>query len=365
VTDRRRPRRRSPSKAPAKLDEAPAPERGSLLRRALGPRQPIPSPFPSLTTSLGRGAIAAGGSPLVLAIAFLGLLALWGGFALFDLALSAEGMVYVMGIPPLHIPIDVSLVQSLLRSSTFLALGSVMALGVGRGVMLGSLALLLFGALREQEEPRTSLRRLPRVAVSLFGIYGVEVALFLFLVVFVQAILGPAAALVMLVVGLHFLGFAPVIAAAEGVPAGAALRLAFRTARLPGGRHLGFMLLYLLAVVYAGIGVNAAAGAVAPATPSILTWGLALLATFGHAVMVGALAFRWDAVREGVLAEHGRREAERRAARDRGGSRGPAARKKSTGRKAPQPVAAKASGTAKTTKKGGSTRRRSGRGRRR
>jgi hypothetical protein len=369
LTERRRRRGgKATSKAStAEVDEAPAPQRRGLLRRALAPRQPIASPFPSLTTSLRRGAITAGGSPVVLAIAFLGLLALWGGFALLDMALSAEGLVYVMGLPPLHVPIDVSLVQSLLRTSSAPALGSVLALGVGRGVILGSLALLLLGALRGQTEPRASLRRLPRVAVSVFGIYGIEVALFLFLLVFVQAILGPAAALVMLVLGLHFLGFAPVVAAAEGVPAGAALRLGFRTARLPGARHLGFVLFYFIAVVYAGVGANAAAGATAPATPSMLTWGIALLATFGHVVMIGALAFRWEAVREDVLAEHSRREAERRGARGGRGRRpGPAGkpvRKPSAGKKAARPAAAKSTGTA--PKGSGGTKGRSRKGRRR
>jgi hypothetical protein len=307
---------------------------------------------------------------LILAIAFLGLLALWGGFGFLGQVLPAEGMVYVMGLPPLHVLIDVSLVQSLLRSSSVQALASVLSLGVVRGVILGSLALLLLDAIRGQEAPRSSLRRLPRVAVSVFGIYGVEVALFLFLGVFAQAVLGPAAALVMLVLGLHFLGFAPVIAAAEGVPAGTALRLGFRTARLPGARHLGFVLFYFIAVVYGGVGATSVAGANAPATPSVLTWGIALLATLGHVVVMGALAVRWDAVREVVLAEHDRREAERRAGRARGGGRGSAARKKTPGKKAtgrqdPRRTTATVSGATKAAKKGGATRSRSRKGKRR
>jgi hypothetical protein len=302
------------------------------------------------------------------AVAFLGLLALWGGFALLDQVLPAEGLVYVMGLPPLHVPIDVSLVQSLLRGSSVLALGAVLGLGVVRGLILGSLALLLFDGIRGREGPAVSLRRLPRVAVSVFGIYGVEVALFLFLLVFAQAVLGPAAGLVMLVLGLHFLGFAPVIAAAEGVPAGAALRLGFRTARLPGARHLAFVLVYFIVVVYAGIGATSVAGANAPATPSMLTWGIALVATFGHVVVLGALAVRWDAVREVVLAEHARREAERRAGRGRGRRAGRAARKKAA-TKTPQTARSKASGATKTgnrtAKKGGTTRSRSRKGKRR
>jgi hypothetical protein len=301
--------------------------------------------------SLTRGALAAGSSPAVLAAAFLGLLALWGGFTLLDAALSAQGMVYVMGLPPVHVPLDVGVVQSLLRTSSTMALAAVLALGVGRGLILGALAILVHDALRGDLDPRGALRRLPRVAVAVFGIYGAEVGLFLFLLLFVQAILGPAAVLLMLVLGLHFLGFAPVVAAAEGVPAGAALRIGFRASRMPGARHLTMVLLYFAVVLYAGVGATATAGEAAPATPSVLTWVVALLATFGHAVMLGALAYRWDVVREQVLAEDGRRQEQRRAARGRGRGRAARSTKAPSGKRAAratprEAVAEKASGEA-------------------
>ncbi|HEV8571783.1 MAG TPA: hypothetical protein VGR49_01880 [Actinomycetota bacterium] len=315
------------------------------MGRALGPRRAVASPFPPLGESLVRGALAAGGSPVLLATAFLGLLALWGGFTLLDAALSAQGMVYVMGLPPVHVPLDVGVVQSMLRTSSTLALVSVLALGTGRGLILGALAILVHDGLRGNTDPSAVLRRLPRVAVSVFGVYGAEVGLFLFLLLFVQAILGPAAVLLMLVLGLHFLGFAPVVAAAEGVPAGAALRIGFRAGRLPGARHLTLVLAYFAVVLYAGVGATAAAGEAAPATPSILTWAIALLATFGHVVMLGALAHRWDAVRDRVLAEDGRRQEERRAARGRGRGRRSAPSRKASSRDTPsQTVAGKAQG---------------------
>lgn len=367
MTARRRSRRKAPPTAtPPAPEEGAGRQSGGLLRRMLASRQAAGSPFPPLTRTLARGAIAVGGSPLVLAVAFAGLLVLWGAFAALKVALSAEGMVYVMGVPPLHVPIDVGVIQSLLRTSSTGALGAVLALGVGRGLILGALAVLVLGAVRGRTELRESLRRLPRVAVAVFGIYGIEVALFLFLLVFMQAILGAAAALVMLVLGLHFLGFAPVVAAAEAVPAGAALRLGFRAARLPGARHVGLVLAYFVAVVYAGTGATATAGATAPATPSILTWGTALLATFVHTVMLAALAYRWDAIREVVLAEHNRREAERRSARGAGRGRRPAAgkpgEKRAAGTKASRSAEA---GTRGDTRKRHTAKGRSKKGKRR
>jgi hypothetical protein len=351
VTDRRRKRRKpaaetSPETPPA-TEGTDRRERGGWLRGLLGPRRPVGSPFPPLGGSLFRGALAAGGSPAVLTGAFLGLLALWAGFTILDAALSAQGLVYVMGLPPVHIPLDVGVVQSLIRTSSTLALVSVVGLGVGRGLILGSVALLVLGAVRGSADPRPALRRLPRVAVSVFGIYGAQVGLFLFLLLFLQSILGPAAVLVMLVLGMHFLAFAPVVAAAEGLSAGAALRVGFRASRLPGARHLTLVLLYFAFVLYAGVGATSAAGDAAPATPSILTWGVALLATFGHVVMLGALAYRWDAVRDRVLAEDSKRQEQRRAARGRGRGRRPTpSSKASSGASSSETVGGKASGKA-------------------
>jgi hypothetical protein len=276
--------------------------------------------------------MAVAGSPVVLGAAFLGLLVLWGGFALLEAHLSPQGMVEVMGVPPIHVRLDVGVVQFLIwSSSTTSALVAVVALGVGRALILGTVMLLVLGAVRGEVDLRSALRRLPRVAVALFGIYGAELGLFLVLLVFVQSLLGPVAILLLLVAGLLFLGFAPVVAAAESVPAGKALRLGFRAARLPGPRHLTLVLVYLLVVLYAGAGATSVAGAASPVTPSIPTWGMAMLATFAHALVLGGLAYRWDSVREQVLAAEATREAERRAARGRG--RAPART-----RKAPQPA---------------------------
>lgn len=347
MTDKRRRRRKpaGPSAAKARGDgrrehetggtePAPPAEREGFLRRVLRPRQPAASPFPTLGESLGRGAMAVGSSPLILGAAFLGLLALWGGFALLDTPLPPQSMVYAMGLPPVHVPLDVGVLQSLLRTSTTVALLAVVALGVGRGLLLGILALLVVAAVRGGIDLRSALRRLPGVVVAQFGIFGAEIGAFLFLLLFLQSILGPAAVLVMLVLGLHFLGFAPVVAAAEGAAAGRAMRLGFRVSRLPGPRHLLLVLVYFLVILYAGAGATSVTGGSAPATPSILTWALALLATFGHAVVLGALAYRWDSVRERVLAGEAKREAERRSARGRGRGRAaqPARDRKTSGR---------------------------------
>jgi hypothetical protein len=314
-------RDRAPDAGEPERTEGSAANREGFLQRILRPRGSSASPYPPLGRSVGHAALAVGSSPLVLAVSFFGLLVLWVGFALLQAALSPQGLVYVMGVPPVHLLLDVGVVQSLIRTSTTSTLVALVALGVGRGVILGAVTLLVLGAVRGEMPLRSVVRRLPRVAVAQFGIYGVEVGLFLVVLLFVQSLLGPVAILVLLVVGLLFLGFAPVVAAAERVPAGTALRLGFRAARLPGPRHLTLVLVYLLVVLYAGAGATAAAGANTPTTPSILTWGMALLATFVHAVVLGALAYRWDSVRDQILAAETKREEERRAARGRGRGR--------------------------------------------
>jgi hypothetical protein len=367
VSDKRRKRRRPAAQSSALGHDEPQREHGSeraeeaspagregFLQRLLRPRGASVSPVPPLGRSLGRAALGVGGSPLALAVSFLGLLVLWGGFALLKATLSPQGLVYVMGVPPVHVLLDVGVVQSLVRTSTTTALVAVVALGVGRGLILGAVTLLVLGAVRGDLELRSALSRLPRVALAQFGIFGVELGLFLVLLLFVQSLLGPVAILVLLVIGLLFLGYAPVVAAAEPVSAGTALRLGLRAARLPGPRHLTLVLLYVMVILYAGAGATAIAGVSSPVTPSILTWGMGLLGTVAHVVVLGAFAYRWDSVREQVLAEEAKRDAERRAARGRGRGRQPArARKQSQPARTAKSTKARPRGGRRDQKGGG------------
>lgn len=302
------PARSTRSTAGAKKPEAQTSEpkrRGMFFQ----PRATGPSPYPPLGRSLARGLSAVGASPAILALAFLGVLCGWAGFAALGVDLSAPAMVFLMGLPPLHAFLDVSLVR-VAAESTASATGLILGLGAIRAIMIALLALLVVSAVRDgSPDLRSALRRLPKTAMTMFLLLSVELAAVLTIPFFLQTLLGPQIAfLSTAVLGLHFLVLAPVIAAAEGGPTAGALRRSFRAARLRGPSHLLLVLAYFSFVFWAA---NVVPGAgPPPATPSILTWGLALLATFVHVGVLGALTFRWFAVRDQVPPTSSKRSAE-------------------------------------------------------
>jgi hypothetical protein len=219
-------------------------------------------------------------------------------------------MIVLMGLPPVHAFLDVALVR-VVAEDTAWATGLVFGLGAVRAIVLGMLTLLIVGAVRDGAPPvRGALRALPKTAVTLFLILSIELAAVLTIPFFLQSLLGPQFAfLITAVLGLHFLVLAPVIAASEGGSTADALRRSFRSTRLRGPRHFLLVLAYFSFVFWAANVV--AGGARAPATPTMITWGFALLATFVHLAVLGALAFRWLAVRDLVDASASKAPANR------------------------------------------------------
>lgn len=287
-----------------KAREAPAktPERkrwGGLLQ----PRPQLASPYPPFGVSLVRGFRAVGAFPLILILAFLGALAAWGAFAAVGAVPSPRLMVNLMALPPVHVYFD--LVVTTAAETTVSAVALILGIGAARSLIFGMLSLLIVGAVRDGVlDIRGSFRRLPRTVLILFLLFAVEVAVLLTVPNLVQAIGGPALALLgilaTLTIGLHFVVLVPVIAATEGGLTGDVLRRSVRAARLPGPRHLLFVVAYFAFVFWAA--TITPTEAIAPATPSILVWALTLLATFIHTAALGALAYRWLAVRELVAA---------------------------------------------------------------
>lgn len=238
-----------------------------------------------------------GGSPAILTLAFLATFGGWAAFTALGADPSPPGMIVLMGLPPIHAFLDVALVR-VVAEDTAWATGLVFGLGAVRAIVLAMLALLVVGAVREgSPDIRAAFRALPKTALSVFLILSIELAAVLTIPFFLQTLLGPQLAfLSTAVLGLHFLVLAPVIAAAEGGRTADALRRSFRATRLRGPRHFLLVLAYFSFVFWAA---NVVAGATrAPATPAVLTWVFALLATFVHTAVLGALSFRWLAVRD-------------------------------------------------------------------
>jgi hypothetical protein len=263
-------------------------------------REPAASPYPPLGVSLAAGFRAVGASPMILTIAFLGAFAAWSGSSAVGAEPSPRLMVNLMTLPPVHVYFDLVVVRTAAQNTASAAV-LILSVGAARSLIVGLLALLIVGTFREgRPDVRNSLRRLPRTALILFLLFSIEVAGLLTVPSLVQTIGGVGLAvlglLATLTIGLHFLVFAPVIAAAEGGQTAQVLRRSVRAARLPGTRHLLFVVAYFAFVFWAA--TITPTEAVAPATPGAMVWAFTLLATFIHTAALGALAFRWLAVRE-------------------------------------------------------------------
>jgi hypothetical protein len=292
----------------ASVAEADAPTRGS--RRAPseeeGERPPggglfggRPSPYPPLGVSLATGLRTAASWPAIVGMAFLSELVLWVIYVALGFPPPPGAMAGLMAIPPINLLVDVPLSRTVAQGTVAL-LGVSLGIALIRSVTLGMLTVMVVDALREgRPSLRRSLRRLRRVTGGLMQVLVLEVAGFVVALYLVGAFLpafGQMGVLLIMVFGLHFLGMAPVILAAEDVRPPDALRLAFRAGRLPGFRHFGLVMGYFLLTV--AVLLQVGAGFLPPVTPSILIWSFGLVATLLHVGVLGALAFRWLAVRD-------------------------------------------------------------------
>ncbi|HEX9823031.1 MAG TPA: hypothetical protein VGB51_01375 [Actinomycetota bacterium] len=265
-----------------------------LFGRALGPE----SPYPPLGVSMARGLRPVAASPLILGATFLYLLAVWGFFA----AAGAEpptGLLAILtALPPVPSLFD-SLVLLQETSGAVASLVLVLGVTIVRALALGAIVPLVVQAVGEGAvRPREALRGYLRRVLSLVGILSLEVALALLVFVLVQGFLGSQLAIfIVWLFGLQFLGMAPIVMVAEGAPSADSLRRSARAARVPGMRHFTLIIIYffLLQIVTAAQG-----GAPFVATPTIPTWGFALFVSFVHVAVLGALAYRWLAVREQI-----------------------------------------------------------------
>lgn len=303
ATDRasQRPEELVESTGPAPDEETPAPDRVATEeepsdappRRGLFAGFSIPSPHPPLLETLGRG-VPPAADPRVLAVAFLFVLALWG----LVVGLGSEAPPALMAgfwaVPPISVFFDANVVSTIVP-------GAVASLGL-LVVVLALRSLSLTGIIRwiagEQGDPaRTEERRgFLATSLSMFAIHSAELGLVLIVFTLAQGLLGgQIGALLAWGLGAYFLGFVPAVIAVEGASAAEGLRRGLRAARLPGARHLTFVMLYLLVTLW--MSQFAPGGILPPATPSIGIWAYVLVATFVHLAAIGALTYRWIVVR--------------------------------------------------------------------
>lgn len=297
----KRKRRRSRGEGGAPAAEAEASEAEETPR----PRITQESPFPPLGQSMAHGLRTVGGSPAILAVAFLSLLATWGAFVLLGTEPTPRALAVLLSAPPVHVFSDAPIAIPRGASATF-SIAAVAGFAALRGITFGMLTLLMVDALRGGDASVTrAARALPRVALVFAGLYLVQFGLVLAAFQLLAGLLGELAFLV-IAAGLYFLVFSPIVAASEGDGPGQAVRRGARAARLPGTRHLTMVMAYFLVLFYSG--AVAPFPVLGPATPSLAAWAFGLVATFIHVSVLAAFAYRWVVVGEQVPVSAPRRK---------------------------------------------------------
>ena len=275
---------------------------------------------PPVASSVAKGMQAVGASPLLLGITFLSVLAIWLIFSAYGVVLGAtpQAMVLVDALPPIHSIIDIIFLAAGRTASQAMSFAFGTALVVLRSVLLCvvlALVLEVFGWTHvpggddvenaappgTREDGRRAMRRrvIRRTVASLPAMIAVEVASFLVALVglfIAGGFLGPLGVIVVLVGGLYFFVYTPVIAVVEGVGAREAARRSSRVARAPGPRHMLMTFSYLALTLF--VSFTTPANRVSAATPSILVWGFVLLVSFIHLSMLAAIAYRWLLIRD-------------------------------------------------------------------
>lgn len=293
TSKRRRRARRRAAPLPA---TAPEPAREPLTRAPARSGTLTQSAFPPLPTSVARGLWSVASAPVTLAWTFLSLLLTWGVFVMLGQPPTPPILAVLLSISPAHLLADLPVAFG--AEGGVAVLVALAGLGLVRAVTFGPLILLIQGWHEDgRPEPRRALRRLPAALSGLFTVYLVEVAVMYALLAVASGFLGQLAPLAV-AAALYFLAFVPVVAVVEGGSLQTTFRRGFRAARFPGTRHLTLVMAYFLLFFYAA-SVSPFPFA-SPATPSPLVWAFALVATLTHAGVLGALVYRWLAVRDQV-----------------------------------------------------------------
>jgi hypothetical protein len=261
VSSKRRRKRSSSSQAAGRETKsttgAPAEEpRRGAVRAGLPP-----SPFPPLGVSLARGLRVVGSSPVILATAFLSLLATSWAFVTLGVELTPRFLAVAMAISPAHLFTDVPVAFSPTDVTGLLV--SVAGLAILRSVTFSLLIALIALGLEGVPDFRVAVRRIGRPVLTVLAIYLLEVGLVVVVLQLFAAFLGQFAPLVV-AASIYFLAFVPVVAVMENTSLRTAFGLGTRTARLPGLRHMSLVLLYYVVLSLAA----AISPVLAPATCS-------------------------------------------------------------------------------------------------
>lgn len=288
-----------------------SPPRPGLFGGLFGRRSTGPSPLGRLTTALGRGFLAVGGSWPILLVSFVALFGEWAVPIAMGTRTTPRFLVTAMALPPVGSAIDYQSAQAL-GGTAGIVVG--FALLVLRAFVLAILAGLIIGVL---EGGRASLRHARRglravpfvVAINVVGLSALLVGGSLLQVLgFGLQFLGN----VMLITALlHFLGFVPAIAVRERLGLIDTLRRSRAAASLAGGQQFTFCLVYVVALLFVLplLGTLNESGGLITANPSVSAWLYGMVATYVNVSFLAALSYRWMAAEPYLATQPGRRQA--------------------------------------------------------
>lgn len=284
-------------------EEATDEERAADRRPGLFGGIGVPSPYPSLARTIRGSARPVGGDAVVLAVGFLLVLGLWGLFAGLGRPTGPSEMALFLAHPPMSVLADAFLALNVIPDS-FASLAIVIALTGVRSLVLVFLLSRLVPGVGGAPVVLDRMGLLRR-SMSMFAVNAAGLGIALSGMLLLSSFLGQTAFVLVAGLSLYFLGMAPIVVVAEDCSAADALRRSFRAARLPGTRHLGLVLIYIVLLLF--LGSLRPAGLIPPATPSFVVWFLVLSESFMHLLVLGAFAYRWVAVRDEVPAGPARR----------------------------------------------------------
>ncbi len=244
-------------------------------------------------------------TPLLIAT-FLGALVLWGLYSSTGrVRLASPGVIgQVESLPPLQSILDSTFLFDASRvfpATVTLPLALALLL-VHAALMAFCVSMVLEGAERGVFGGPAVLPALGRAARAVRTVFTVDAAFLLMVFVLptaLAAILGIFGLILAVVAVMYFLAYAPVVAVRDGPGVLLVFRLAYRGSRLRGPQHTLLVFPYLMATLY--LALRPYGGPAQQATPSLLTWGLALFLNFVHVSILAALTHRWLAIRDDLV----------------------------------------------------------------
>jgi hypothetical protein len=288
--------RTKPADRTFRRDRPPIPGGGRLSERMRAP-----SPFPPLTTSLGRGFLAVCGSVPILLTTLVLTGGIWLGLVAAGLEVFPRTFVEVLAIPPVSSFYSDVLIPANIFGVALPAALMTVVLTTVRALFMGILVGMILESLEYGRVSMVGVLQGLRAFPAAMVIVGTNVLAVIASNLILPGLLGPLGFLVFTAVlagGLYLLSFAPAAAVRGHLRGAEAMRRSARAARLPGPRHMVIFILYffltlLLVAVVPG-------GTLITANPPLSEWAWVLGGSVVHLVFLAALCDRWLVVEDQV-----------------------------------------------------------------